>query len=171
MVLNASLKHSEGKPMPRYARAARFDQAAKQARVTCAENTRTEVLDAIHAWFKGESPVTEATLRTDGNPEGSIFWLDGLAGTGKSTIAQTVADHYHDAKQLGASFFCSRDDADCSNVGLIFPTIASQLSAFDPAFGEHVSKAMGRDARAPGNIVVRLRSHIARQTEACPAIP
>jgi len=76
---------------------------------------------------------------------GQIFWLDGLAGTGKSTIAQSVADHFDETGELGATFFCSRDDADCSNVGLIFPTIASQLSAFNPAFGEHVSEAMRKD--------------------------
>jgi len=88
----------------------------------------------------------DATLPTAGNPRGPIFWLDGVAGTGKSTIAQTVANHYHQTKQLGASFFCSRDDADCSNVGLVFQTIAFQLSTFNLAFGERVSEAMGRDA-------------------------
>jgi len=85
-------------------------------------------------------------LRTAGNPQGPVFWLDGVAGTGKSTIAQTVANHYHQTKQLAASFFCSRDDADCSNVGLVFQTIAFQLSTFNPAFGERVSEAMARDA-------------------------
>ena len=29
-----------------------------------------------------------------------------LLGRAKSAIAQTVADHYHDVKQVGASFFC-----------------------------------------------------------------
>ena len=43
---------------------------------------------------------------------------------------------------LGASFFCSRDDATCSNPQLIFTTIAYQLGQFDPSFGEEVSKVM-----------------------------
>src|SRR5882762_11459379 len=103
---------------------------------------RTEILATIHAWFSGERLATDATLQTTGNAQGSVFWLDGVAGTGKSTIAQTVANHYHRTKQLGASFFCSRDDADCSNIGLVFQTIAFQLSAFSPAFGERVSEAM-----------------------------
>src|SRR5882762_3142131 len=127
--------------MPRCARAARFDQATKQVRVTCAENTRIEILGTIHAWFKGEPLATGATLPTAGNPQGLIFWLDGVAGSGKSTIAQTVTHHYHRTSQLGASFFCSRDDADCSNVGLVFQTVAFQLSVFNPAFGERVSSA------------------------------
>src|SRR5882762_4652157 len=140
------LRPSQGKPMPRCAHAARFDQGVKQVRVTCAENTRTEILETIYAWFSGERLASDAALRTAGNPQGPIFWLDGVTGAGKSTIAQTVANHYHRTKQLGASFFCSRDDADCSNVGLVFQTIAFQLSTFNPAFGERVSEAMGRDA-------------------------
>jgi hypothetical protein len=125
-----------GKPMPRYARAARFDQGAKQVRATCTKNTRIEILDTIHTWFSGESPATSKTLRTDGNPHGPIFWLYGVAGTGKSTIAQTVADYYHQTNQLGASFFCSRSDADCSNIALIFPTIAHQLCSLSSVFKE-----------------------------------
>src|SRR5882762_10525909 len=139
------LRPSQGKPMPRCAHAARFDQGVKQVRVTCAENTRTEILQTIHAWFSGERLATDATLQTAGNAQGPVFWLDGVAGTGKSTIAQTVANHYHRTKQLAASFFCSRDDADRSNVGLVFQTIAFQLSTFNPAFGEHVSKVMAKD--------------------------
>jgi len=139
------LKCNQGNPMPRYTRAARFDQAAKQARVTCAENTRTEILDTVHAWFSGKSLANEGPLQTDGAPQGRIFWLDGLAGTGKSTIAQTVAYHYHQTKELGASFFCSRDDAGCSNIALVFPTIAYQLCLLSPAFRERVSDAMRMD--------------------------
>jgi len=104
-----------------------------------------EILETVYAWFSGEHLATDATLLTAGNPQGPVFWLDGVAGTGKSTIAQTVANHYHQTEQLGASFFCSRDSADCSNVGLVFQTIAFQLSAFNSAFGERVSEAMARD--------------------------
>ena len=43
---------------------------------------------------------------------------------------------------LGASFFCSRDDATCNNPQLIFTTIAYQLGQFDATFGEEVRKAM-----------------------------
>ena len=55
-----------------------------------------------------------------------IFWLNGLAGTGKSTIAQTFAETAFADGKLGASFFCSRDFEDRSNLQTIFPTIAFQ---------------------------------------------
>jgi len=57
-----------------------------------------------------------------------VYWLNGLAGTGKSTIAKTIADRLFADDQLGASFFCSRDFEDRSNLTLIFPTLAVQLA-------------------------------------------
>ena len=57
-----------------------------------------------------------------------IFWLNGLAGTGKSTIAQTFAETSFSDGILGASFFCSRDSEARSNLKSIFPTLAFQLA-------------------------------------------
>ena len=57
-----------------------------------------------------------------------MYWLNGLAGTGKSTIAQTIAERIFADGQLGASFFCSRDFSDRSNLHFIFPTLAAQLA-------------------------------------------
>ena len=57
-----------------------------------------------------------------------VYWLNGLAGTGKTTIAQTVAERIFADGQLGASFFCSRDFEDRNNLQFIFPTLAVQLA-------------------------------------------
>ena len=54
--------------------------------------------------------------------------MNGLAGTGKSTIAKTVAERLFADGQLGASFFCSRDFEDRKNLQFIFPTLATQLA-------------------------------------------
>ena len=63
-----------------------------------------------------------------------VFWLNGLAGTGKSTIAQTVAGRIFVEERLGASFFCSRDFEDRRNLHFIFPTLAFQLAHKYPDF-------------------------------------
>jgi len=63
-----------------------------------------------------------------------VFWLNGLAGTGKSTIAQTVSERIFADGQLGASFFCSRDFEDRSDLRFIFPTLAFQLAHKFPKF-------------------------------------
>jgi len=60
--------------------------------------------------------------------------LNGLAGTGKSTIAQTVSERIFADGLLGASFFCTRDFEDHSNLHFIFPTLAFQLAHKYPAF-------------------------------------
>ena len=57
-----------------------------------------------------------------------VFWLNGLAGTGKSTIAQTFAEMSFAEGKLGASFFCSRNSDSRSSLQSIFPTLAYQLA-------------------------------------------
>ena len=69
-----------------------------------------------------------------GEQDQRVFWLNGLAGTGKSTIAQTFAETTFADGKLGASFFCSRDFADRSNLQTIFPTLAFQLAYQYPRF-------------------------------------
>ena len=91
----------------------------------CLKGTRDNILIGIECWAKDfeKSPV---------------FWLNGLAGTGKSTIAQTVAERVFAEGSLGASFFCSRGVGDRSNLQLIFPTLAFQLAQTYPHFRSHL---------------------------------
>ena len=60
--------------------------------------------------------------------------MNGLAGTGKTTIAQTIAEKIFADGRLGASFFCSRDFEDRRNLQFIFPTLAVQLARTYPEF-------------------------------------
>ena len=71
-----------------------------------------------------------------------IFWLNGLAGTGKSTIAQTFAEMSFAVGRLGASFFCSRDFEDRSNLQAIFPTLAFQLAYRYPSVREELLQVL-----------------------------
>ena len=63
-----------------------------------------------------------------------VFWLNGLAGTGKSAIAQTFAERAFADGMLGASFFCSRGFGDQSDLRKIFATFAFQLAYTYPLF-------------------------------------
>ena len=87
----------------------------------CLRGTRKGVLWEIERWLTGEQ-------------EQRVFWLNGLAGTGKSTIAQTFAETSFADGKLGASFFCSRDFENRSNLRAIFPTLAFQLAYRYPPF-------------------------------------
>ena len=57
-----------------------------------------------------------------------IFWLNGMAGTGKTTIAYSFCELLDRSKMLGASFFCSRSDDNTRNPSIIFPTIVFRLA-------------------------------------------
>ena len=71
-----------------------------------------------------------------------VFWLNGLAGTGKTTITQTFAEISFADGNLGASFFCSRDFEYRSNLQVIFPTLAFQLAYRYPSFREQLVRVL-----------------------------
>ena len=91
----------------------------------CLRGTRTGILLQLEDWLEDK----------ESQP---IFWLNGLAGTGKSTIAQTFAEVAFAEGKLGASFFCSRDSENRSNIQAIFPTLAFQLAYQYPSFRQQL---------------------------------
>ena len=94
-------------------------------RQRCLKGTRRDVILQIEQWLTDKK-------------DRRIFWLNGLAGTGKSTIAQTFSEISFADDMLGASFFCSRDFEDRSNLQAIFPTLAFQLAHRYPQFREQL---------------------------------
>ncbi|EMD30819.1 hypothetical protein CERSUDRAFT_145802, partial [Gelatoporia subvermispora B] len=83
--------------------------------------TRVQLLDEVQSWVR----------ESNGS---RIFWLDGMAGTGKSAIARSVCkdlDAIAD-QRLGGSFFCSRGTRD--DVKRIIPTLAKSLARQDPLY-------------------------------------
>jgi len=75
----------------------------------------------------------------------NVFWLNGLAGTGKSTIAQSFSEMVANEGLLGASFFCSRDYLDRKELKNIFPTLAYQLACYYPQFRGHIIADLKKD--------------------------
>jgi NACHT domain len=71
-----------------------------------------------------------------------IFWLNGLAGTGKSTIARTVAHTFFEQKRLGASFFFSKGVGDVSHAGKFFTSLAVQLALNVPSLRQYICEAV-----------------------------
>ncbi|KAM0421070.1 hypothetical protein ACHAPT_011141 [Fusarium lateritium] len=112
---------------------AAYDHFDNQADVACHPNTRVELLKTIYEWTQDpHSP--------------RVFWLQGLAGTGKSTISHTVArDLKGDA--LGASFFFKRGDSERDNARRLFTTIAYQLARKLPLLCKHICDAIEAEPR------------------------
>ncbi|KAF4626337.1 hypothetical protein G7Y89_g11822 [Cudoniella acicularis] len=106
-----------------------FNSVNRQDEPSCHPNTRVDLLQEICDWADGE----------DGR---CIFWLKGLAGTGKSTIARTIAQRYYKEERLGASFFFSRGGGDVSHALKFFTSIAVQLANSIPSLRHYICDAI-----------------------------
>jgi len=112
-----------------YAAEAPFNSYNRRHEPTCLPDTRVELLREIYSW-------------ADGQDKRCIFWLNGLAGTGKSTIARTVARRFFEQKRLAASFFFSRGGGDVGHAGKFVLSIAVQLTSSIPALHRHIYDAI-----------------------------
>ncbi|KAL4813864.1 hypothetical protein BDW67DRAFT_101430 [Aspergillus spinulosporus] len=74
-----------------------------------------------------------------------IFWLNGMAGTGKSTISRTIAQSLGERNQLGASFFFKRGESDRSSAKKFFTTICAHLLFHAPALIPYAEMAINAD--------------------------
>jgi hypothetical protein len=84
---------------------------------SCLEGTREQLISDIFTWFNNPDPSDE-----------HVFWLNGLAGTGKSAVARTVANHAQVQGRLAATFFFSRSSVVTRAPSAIIPTIVYQLA-------------------------------------------
>ncbi|GJN78683.1 hypothetical protein PLIIFM63780_002192 [Purpureocillium lilacinum] len=111
------------------AKGASFDSRAEEHHATCLQETRVDMLQQISGW--AHDPSAEA-----------VFWLNGMAGTGKSTIARTVARDLTRNHRLGASFFFKRGETDRASMSKFSPTLAVDLANNIPTIVSHVKDAM-----------------------------
>lgn len=111
------------------AEGAEFGTYMDQHEEECLQGTREDLLNKVEEW---------AAL-----PEGKcIFWLNGLAGTGKSTISRTVARNFQKRGLLGASFFFKRGEGDRGKATRFFPTIVRQLFTKIPELRDAILKVI-----------------------------
>ncbi|KEP46756.1 vegetative incompatibility protein HET-E-1 [Rhizoctonia solani 123E] len=98
----------------------------------CTANTREQVLLDLKAW-------------KDKSGGENVCWMNGMAGTGKTTITNTLCSTLDQSYELGASFFCTRSLPACRDVKLILPTIAYQLARFSDPFRGALLQVLSRD--------------------------
>lgn len=103
----------------------------------CHTSTRIDLLDQIRTWTC--------------DPQGeSIFWLSGMAGTGKSTISLTIAKWLaeqgrHGVVDLGASFFFKRGEGDRGNFKRFFLSVARSLGLLVPGMDHEIANEITTD--------------------------
>ena len=105
--------------------------------IICHSATRVDLLHDIYDWAR--------------DPYGkSIFWLNGWAGIGKSTISRTVAQKLasrggYNGVALGASFFFKRSEGDRGSASRFFSTIVRELVLRIPGLDATVAKVIAQD--------------------------
>ncbi|KAB5591103.1 Vegetative incompatibility protein HET-E-1 [Ceratobasidium theobromae] len=101
----------------------------------CTAHTRKEILSGLYSW-------------SDNANAEKIYWMNGMAGTGKTTIACTISDSLRSHGQLGASFFCTRTSPECRDADRIIPTIAYQLARHSTPFRSALCHALEKEPDA-----------------------
>ncbi|KAG6810612.1 hypothetical protein H0H92_011110 [Tricholoma furcatifolium] len=105
------------------------------SRGPCTPGTRLSVLDHIYKWAQDTSSESP-----------NVFWLTGPAGSGKSTIAYSVAQHFGEATNdipniLQATFFASQKYNDTRHRRFIIPSIVYQLAHHSKSYAHALLQA------------------------------
>jgi hypothetical protein len=76
-----------------------------------------------------------------------VYWLTGLAGLGKTTIAYTICERLDEAHLPFASFFCSRQ-LDSKNSKLLVPTLCRDLAELYDSYAAKVLSILETNSKA-----------------------
>ncbi|CAE6340977.1 unnamed protein product [Rhizoctonia solani] len=101
----------------------------------CTAKTRETIHQALQGWTTDPSSA-------------KIYRMNGMAGTGKTTIAYSFCEWLEKTNRLGASFFCSRISSTCRTLSQIVPTLAYQVARFSPAFRSSLCSVLNNDPDA-----------------------
>ncbi|KAH8822206.1 hypothetical protein DL96DRAFT_1411239, partial [Flagelloscypha sp. PMI_526] len=103
-------------------------------RVSCTPGTRVTILQKLLDW---------ATTH-DYDIKNALFWLYGLAGTGKTTILRDICETLQKLNLLASSYFCSIQLSSGDSRHLI-PTLARHLASRSQAFKAALVDQLERD--------------------------
>ena len=130
------------------------DSAYWRSDAGCLNGTRTALIQSIGSWVNGVLKATSSENEQEITSLRSrnILWLYGLAGSGKSTIAHTVAKTLTMNGLYLTCYFCARDGSDTTPPRKLFPTIAHQLALLYAPYREAlVARLGGPDSSAALN--------------------
>ena len=99
---------------------------------TCLSGTRVAILNSLMEW-------------ADNDQSPKIYWLYGIAGTGKSTIAQSFCVQLQEKGFSVASFCCSRNAVERSDIRRLVPTIVDSIARADNPFCQSTLHALEKE--------------------------
>ncbi|KAF8178713.1 hypothetical protein BJ912DRAFT_1146197 [Pholiota molesta] len=111
-----------------------YDAAERGDPPRCYPQTRLAILAEIQHWVR--NPELRKKL---------IMWIYGPAGSGKTAIAQTIAEIFAKEGLLVASFFFSRTGIGRNDTSRFIASISYQLSVSIPELRPHIAIAVEQD--------------------------
>ena len=108
---------------------AAYESYENQRHRQCLDDTRVDLLREITGWATSKSHQY-------------IFWLKGRAGTGKSTVALTIAQTLDKQGVPLASFFFKRGGGDLARSRKVISTLAYQLAVRSRPLGSFICEAL-----------------------------
>ena len=77
--------------------------------------------------------------------QSNTYWIYGLPGIGKTSLAHSICASLHDQGQLAGAFFCRRDDPSLNEPRNILPTLIYKLAGIFPPFRRMVANCLRED--------------------------
>ena len=105
------------------------------ARRPCTDGTRVDIIAQIMTWLSEKDTAPP------------IYWLTGLAGLGKTTIAYTICKLLEDASLPFVSFFCSLQ-LDSKNPKLLVTTLCRDLAELYNSYAAKLLSILEKNTKA-----------------------
>ena len=91
------------------------------------EGTHQSIIDKVTTWV------------ANGLGLGNTYWIYGLPGIGKTSLAHSICKTLDERNQLIGAFFCKKDDANLNKPRNILPTLICKLAENPLAFRKIVA--------------------------------
>ena len=105
----------------------------------CMDGTRKSRLKEIVDWVANKSEERDLL-------QSNTYWIYGLPGIGKTSLAHSICANLHDEGQLAGAYFCRRDDPNLSEPRNILPTLLYKLAGIFPPFRSIVANCLRNDS-------------------------
>src|SRR6266404_3836971 len=101
----------------------------------CMDGTRDFLLKQVVGW----------ATKVPGKEASNTYWIYGLPGIGKTSLAHSICATLHERNHLAGAFFCRRDDGNLSEPRNILPTLIHKLAGTFPPFRSVVAERLRND--------------------------
>ena len=126
----------------------------------CMDGTRESLLKQLIAW---------AAEKPGQKEDSNIYWVYGLPGIGKTSLAHSICASLDEESQLAGAFFCRRDDGNLSEPRNILPTLIHKLAIIFPPFRRLVAERLRNDPNlAPASMKDTLLLELVRKLPRTP---